>query len=124
MAHQLFYDCVWTKIIDEDVVRRNYTHGYAGTVDFDFFCQFANGIETVLIDWWLTDTGFLLKFKKFDKWRDAKEDGMAWDNDMIAFWESWLDVGYGKLYDEAWSELSAKHEEIRAVIETKAVAID
>lgn len=59
------------------------------------------------------------------------EDGIAWD--LIEFWETWHDVGYGgprkisekeKLfYDEARNKLLAKHEKIRATVEAKAVMI-
>ncbi len=50
ISHQLFYDCVWTKIVDDDVVRLNYTYRDLETVDSDFFCKLDYGIETVLYD--------------------------------------------------------------------------
>jgi hypothetical protein len=64
--------------------------------------------------------------------QDLMEDGIAWD--LIEFWETWHDVGYGEttreisekeklLYDEARNKLLAKHEKIRATVEAKAVMI-
>jgi hypothetical protein len=91
-----------------------------------------HGIETVLYDWWLADIDFFLDYEGFKEWQDVMEDGIAWD--LIEFWETWHDVGYGEttreisekeklLYDEARNKLLAKHEKIRATVEAKAMMI-
>jgi hypothetical protein len=127
ISHQLFYDCVWTKIIDDDVVRLKYADKYSETVDFDFFCELDHGIETVLYDWWLADIDFFLDYEGFKEWQDVMEDG-------VEFWDTWHDVSYGEtireifekeklLYNEARNKLLAKHEKIRATVEEKAVMI-
>lgn len=114
IAHQLFYDCVQTQLVEEDVVRLTYAHGHFEIVDLEFFSQLDDGIKTVLYDWWLADTDFLSKYKEFEEWRDVMEDMMDWDQ---------IDIGYGKMYNEMWTDLSAKHEKIRAAIEEEAVIL-
>ena len=36
--------------MDDDV---NYAHGPSETVDFNFFCDLDDGIDTSLYDWWV-----------------------------------------------------------------------
>ena len=132
ISHQLFYDCVWTRIVDDDVVRLNYADKYSETVNFDFFCKLNEGIGAVLYDWWLADIDFFLDYKEFKEWQDVMEDGIVWD--LIEFWETWHDVGCNEpareifekeklLCDEARDKLLAKHEKIRATVEAKAVML-
>ncbi|EEU34875.1 uncharacterized protein NECHADRAFT_88376 [Fusarium vanettenii 77-13-4] len=65
IAHRLFYDCVHTTIVDDDVVRVNYLDERPKCVNFDFFCELDDGVDTVLYDWWLTDVDFCLDYEEF-----------------------------------------------------------
>jgi hypothetical protein len=87
IAHQLFYDCVWTKLFaGEQMVRLRFAHGYCETVDFEFFCSLDDGIDTALSGWWLVDIDFFLRYKEFKSWQDVVEDGMI--SDLVEFWET------------------------------------
>lgn len=49
IAHQLFYDCLGPKILEEDVVKLQDANGKDyGRVDFTFFCELDDGVETTL----------------------------------------------------------------------------
>lgn len=130
VSHQLFHDCVRAKIIDDDVVRLKYEHGHTEIVDFQFFCDLDDGIDTSLCDWWLSDVDFFLDYEEFKKGREVAEDSMTWD--LIEFWETWHDVDYDgtikelsakeKLsYDEEKNKLLVGHEKKRVAIEAEAV---
>lgn len=132
VSHRLFHDCVRAKILDDDIVRLNYAHGDTEIVDFQFFCDLDDGIDTSLCDWWLADIDFYENYGEFKEWREVTEDSMTWD--LIDFWETWHDVGYdgtiselsgkGKLlYDVAEKKLLFKHEKKRAAIEEEAVKL-
>lgn len=132
ISHQLFHDCVHAKILNEDVVRLNYAYGYTKIVDFQFFCDLDDGINTALYDWWLSDIDLLLDHEEFKEWRDVMEDGMTWN--LIEFWETWHDVdGDGAvgelspkeklLYDKEKKRLLIEHEKKKADIEAEAVKI-
>lgn len=132
ISHQLFYDCVRVKILDEDAVRLKYAHGDTKIVDFQYFCDLDDGIHTSLYDWWLSDIDFFLDHQEFKEWRDVMEDSMTWN--LIDFWETWHDVdceGVIKelsakeklLYDKAKKKLLAERENKRADIEAEAVKI-
>jgi hypothetical protein len=60
ISHQIFHDCIRAKIVDDNVVRLNYRHGHTEMVDFQFFCDLDDGIDTNLCDWWLSDIDFFL----------------------------------------------------------------
>ena len=90
VSYQLFHDCVLVKIVDDDVVRLNYAHGHTKMVDFQFFCDLEDGIDTALCDWWLSDVDFFLDYKEFKKLREVTEDSII--RDLIEFWETWHDV--------------------------------
>jgi len=132
ISHQLFYDCVRAKIVDDDVVRLNYKHGHTEIVDFQFFCDLDDGIDTSLCDWWLSDIDFLLDYEEFKEWRDVTGDSMTLD--LIEFWETWHDVGCDRtikelsakemlLYNEAKNKLLVEHGKMRAAVEAEAVKI-
>lgn len=132
ISHRLFRDCVRAKILNDDVVRLNYAHEHTGIVDFTFFCDLDNGIETALYDWWLSNIDFFLDWEDFREWRDVTEDSMAWD--LIEFWETWHDVdcdGTIKelsakeklLYNKEKKKLLVEHEKKRAYVEAEAVKI-
>ncbi len=132
ISRQLFHDCVRVKIVDDDVVRLNYAHGHTEIVDFKYFCELDDGIDTSLCDWWLSDIDFFLDCEEFKEWRDVMEDSMTWN--LIEFWETWHDVdcdGTVKelsakeklLYDKEKKKLLVEHEKKRADIEAEAVKI-
>ncbi|KAL8882607.1 MAG: hypothetical protein Q9215_004064 [Flavoplaca cf. flavocitrina] len=132
VSHQLFHDCVWAKMMDDDTVRLNYEHGHTEIVDFQFFCDLDDGIDTSLCDWWLSDIDFFLDYEEFKQWREVIEDSMTWD--LIEFRETWHDVDYDgtikelsakeKLsYDVEKNKLLIEHEKKRAAIEAEAVKI-
>jgi len=132
ISRQLFHDCVRVKIVDDDVVRLNYAHGDTEIVDFKYFCDLDDGIDTSLCDWWLSDIDFFLDYEEFKEWRDVIEDSMTWN--LIEFWETWHDVdcdGAIKelsakeklLYDKEKKKLLVEHEKKRADIEAEAVKI-
>lgn len=132
VSHQLFYDCVRAKILDDDVIRLNYAHGHTKIVDFQFFHDLDDGIDTSLCDWWLSDIDFFLDYEEFKEWREVTEDSITWD--LIEFWETWHDVDYdgtikelsakeNLLHDEAKNKLFTEHEKKRAAIEAEAVKI-
>ncbi|PMD43676.1 hypothetical protein L207DRAFT_631740 [Hyaloscypha variabilis F] len=132
ISHQLFHDCVRAKIMSDDVVRLYYTHGDTEIVDFQFFCDLDDGINTSLCDLWLSDIDFFLDYEEFREWRDVTEDSMSWD--LIEFWETWHDVdcdGTVKelsakeklIYNEEKNKLLVEHEKKRAAIEAEAVKI-
>lgn len=68
VSHQLFRGCVRATITDNDVVRLDYAHGQMETVDFQYFRDLDNGIDTSLNEWWLADTNFFLDLQGFKKW--------------------------------------------------------
>ncbi|KAL8669126.1 MAG: hypothetical protein Q9168_006266 [Polycauliona sp. 1 TL-2023] len=132
VSHQLFHDCVWAKVMDDDTVRLNYDHGHTEIVDFQFCCDLHDGIDTSLYNWWLSDIDFFLDHEEFKQWREVTEDSMTWD--LIEFWETWHDVDYDgtikelsakeKLsYDVEKNKLLIEHKEKRAAIEAEAVKI-
>jgi hypothetical protein len=132
ISHQLFQDCVRTRIVNDDVVRLSYAHGDSEIVDFNFFCDLDDGIHTSLYDWWLSDIDFFLDYEEFEERRDVMEDSITWE--LIEFWETWHDVDYNGtfreisekeklLYDKIQNQLLVKHEEMRAAVEAKAVRI-
>lgn len=132
ISHQLFHDCVRAKIVDDDVVRLKYAHEQSEIVDFQFFCDLDDGIDTSLCDWWLSDIDFFLDYEEFEEWRDVTEDSMTWD--LIEFWETWHDVDCDGtirelsakeefLYNMEKNKLFVEHEKKRAAIETEAVKI-
>lgn len=59
ISHQLFYDCIHTRIDCEHRVELTYTNGnskFADSVDFVFFADELDlGIDIVLLDWWFTN---------------------------------------------------------------------
>ena len=132
VSHQLFHDCVRPEIMDNDVIRLNYAPGYTEIVDFQFFRDVVDGIDTSLCDWWLSDVDFFLDYEEFKKWREVTEDSMTWD--LIEFWETWHDGDYdGTIkelsakerlsYDEEKNKLLVGHEKKRVAIEAEAVNI-
>lgn len=132
VSHQIFDDCVRSKIKDDNLIRLDYAHDDTEIVAFQFFDDLDDGIDTSLNEWWLTDTDFVLDLEEFYEWREVMEDGMI--SDLIDFWETWHDVGHdgtiGKLsardqlsYDQEKNKRLLRHEETRAVVEAEAVRI-
>ena len=132
VSHQLFHDCVPAEIMDDDVVRLKYAHGHTEIVDFQFFCDLNDGIDTSLCDWWLSDVDLFLDYEEFKEWREVTEDSMTWD--LVEFWETWHDVDYdGTIeelsakerlsYDEEKNKLLIGHEKKRVAIEAEAINI-
>jgi hypothetical protein len=131
ISHQLFYDCVWTKIVGDDEVRIRFAHEErTKIVDFQFFCDLDDGISTSLCDW-LSDINFV-DCESLKELRDETEDNIAWE--LIDFWETWFEVDCDRtindlsakdqlLHDQAENKLLAKHEQMRADIEAEAVRI-
>lgn len=128
--HQFFNDCIWAKIVNDDVIRLNYAHEHVEIIDFQFFCDLNDEIDINLCDWWLSNIGFFLNYKKFQKWQKATKDDMTWD--LIEFWEFWHDVNYAETikkfsakkklsYDEKKNKILIEHEKKKAVIEAKVV---
>ena len=132
ISHQLFHDCVWVQIVVDDVVRLPFTHGCTETVDFRFFADLDEGINTSLYEWWLSDPDFQLDYEEFDEWRGVAEDSITWD--LIEFWEAWHDVerdgtivelsaNEKNVYESEKNNLLAEHERKRTDIEAKAVKL-
>ncbi|UKZ84834.1 uncharacterized protein TrAFT101_000722 [Trichoderma asperellum] len=134
VAHQLFFDCVSTKVPIDGcvVVVKKYGRNSSNMVDFDFFSELEDGIDTALHEWWLMDTEFCLDLNEFDEWRAEEEHGII--QDESDFWEAWYYPDFDGIAeepsererlarDEAWDKLSAKHEKIWQAIEARAVAI-
>ncbi|KIW21902.1 uncharacterized protein PV07_12688 [Cladophialophora immunda] len=132
ISHQLFHDCVRTTIVRDDVVRLEYLDRDTEMVDFQFFCDLDDGIDTTLYEWWLSDIDFYLDYEEFKELRDVAEDSMTWD--LIEFWEAWRDFNCDGtikelslreklLYDEEKKKLLVEHEKKRAAIEAEAVKI-
>ena len=132
ILNQLFHDCVRARIVDDDLVRLHYAHGHIEIVDFQFFRDLDDGIDTSLCDWWLSDIDFFLDCEEFKESRDMTEDSMTWD--LIEFWETWHDVDRdGTIkelsakenlsYDMEKNKLLVEHEKKRAAIEAEAVKI-
>ncbi|KAH8911991.1 hypothetical protein BR93DRAFT_42202 [Coniochaeta sp. PMI_546] len=119
IAHQLFHDCVWTRVVREHEMILKYAHGPTETVYADFFRQMNAGIETVLRDWWLADIDFFLDCEGFKEWRAVMEDIMV--DDLAELYEA--RNGPAEMYVKMRMEVSAKHEKIRADIEAEAVRI-
>jgi hypothetical protein len=92
IPHQLFYDCVWIKIVGDDVIVLRYADEEVTRYeDFDFWHLLEDGIDTSLYDWWLTAGNFLLDDDEFDEWRNVVEDNIL--DDLTEFWETWHDIG-------------------------------
>ena len=106
ISYQLFYDCVRTKVVREDMVELYYAHGYTDSVDLEFFCDLEDGMHTSLYLWWLADSEFQGDYAEFDEWRAVTEDSMT--EDLIEFWQTW----HGCAYDERTTveELSAEEK--------------
>ena len=132
VAYQLFHDCVRVRVLDDDVIEHKYAHRDTAMVDFQFCSDLADGVDTSLFEWWLSDIDFVLDYEEFKEWRAVTEDSMIWD--LIEFWETWHELDYdgtvvelctgGKpLHDLARKKLSIKHDENRAAIEKEAVKI-
>ena len=129
VSHQLFYDCVRAKIVDDDVVRLDYAHGHTEIVDFQFFCDLDDGINTTLYDWWLSGIDFSSDYEEFKEWREVTDASMT--EDLIEFWHDFdydgtikeLSAEEKLLYDEAKNKLLVGHEKKRTVIEAEAVKI-
>lgn len=130
VAHQLFYDCVRTKILEEDVVRLGDTHQPKRSefVDFNFFCALDDGIETALIDWWLADLDFCFENEEFQEYRGEMEDSIVWD--QVEFWEVWREANdssqrsrHISRCEMAYNKIIDRHREIRAAVEAQAVRI-
>lgn len=133
IAHTLFYDCIHTTIVDDDVVRVNYLDGRPECVNFDFFCELDDGVDTVLYDRWLADDRFFLDYEEFREQRDEIEDVIT--GNMMEFWEIWHDdVDYDGtvreiskkakvVYDKVMDKMMADHERMRAALEREAVRI-
>ena len=132
ISHQLFHDCVRVKIEDDDVVKLCYAHGHTEFVDFQFFGDLDEGIDTSLCEWWLSDIDFSLDCEEFYEMRDWIEDSMIWD--LVEFWETWHDVNRdGKIkklsakeklsYVKERNKLMVKHKKQRVAIEAEAVKI-
>ncbi|KFY05665.1 hypothetical protein V491_09069 [Pseudogymnoascus sp. VKM F-3775] len=138
IAHQFFSDCVQSKIRKDRMVMLKYAHEYtddasweqhAELVDFDFLLDIDAGIDTALCDWWLSD---IEDYEEFEKWRGEMEDSMGWE--LIKFRETWVEVdedgiirvmpaSEAVLFDEAWRQLSVKHEKQRAAIKAEGLRI-
>ncbi|KAI4262699.1 MAG: hypothetical protein L6R42_002129 [Xanthoria sp. 1 TBL-2021] len=132
IAYQLFHDCVYANILDDDVVKLHCAHGDVGIVDFQFFCDLEDGIDTCLYEWWLADIDFFQDHADFDEWRAGMEDAMIWD--LIDLWESWRVVdcdetsnepatGEEILYADVKKRVLIEHEKKRATIEAEALKI-
>jgi hypothetical protein len=132
ISYQLFYDCIRAKILDNDVVRLRYAHGHAEMVDFQYFCDLDDGIDTCLHDWWLTDIDNFTEYEEFKEQRDVIEDSMICD--LVEFWETWhyvncdgsieeLSAKGKSIYNKAKNKLMVEHEEKRASVEAEAVDI-
>lgn len=67
IAHQFFYDCTCPKIVDDDVIEITNSCGDRKFVDFIFFRDLDQGIDTALIDWWLSNCEPSSDFEEFDK---------------------------------------------------------
>jgi hypothetical protein len=105
IPYQLLYDCVEKRIVADDL---------------------EDGINTILYEWWLSDTEFLLYYNDFKEYRDMEEERIAWD--LIDFWETWHDLEtLGEmstlLYKEKRDQLLAKHKGIRADVEAEALRL-
>ena len=88
ISHRLWRDSVGVRDVDDEVVvRLYYAHGCTDIVDFEFFQDLEDGIDTALCEWWLSDVDFWADCQEFYSWRDVTEEGIAWD--LIDFWETW-----------------------------------
>ncbi|PON20064.1 hypothetical protein TGAM01_v211068 [Trichoderma gamsii] len=125
VAHQLFYDCVRIKVLDDYAVLVKCGDDFSNIVDFELFLELDDGIDTGLCEWWLTGTEFELNFSEFDEWRAEEEHDI---------WGTWYYPDYDGIAEEtsererllpnkAWDKLSTKHEKIRSAIEAEAVKI-
>jgi hypothetical protein len=132
ISHRLFRDCVRAKILDDDVVQLQYAHGCCEIVDFNFFCDMDDGIDTSLFDWWLLDIDLLLDYEEFEEWKCLIEDSTI--SDLIEFWETWHSVNHDGttkelsaseqlLYEKEENKLLVNHEKERAAVEREAVKI-
>ncbi|KAK4041204.1 hypothetical protein C8A01DRAFT_34722 [Parachaetomium inaequale] len=107
IAHRWYHDCV----------------GKYGNRD----SEMDRGVDTALVDWWLTDSDFVADYEDFQRWREAKVEEMAWEG--IEFWETWHGDGpFQHISDEGYSvwddpELSAIEDEMWEEIEEEAVRI-
>lgn len=112
VANQLFNDCAIS----------NFARKYPATTDSDFLRLFNDGIDTALIEWWLSDFDFLQKFGQFEEWQDIMTEMNIWN--MTDFWEDWVNVEYDDIHWElALEEMWTKQDEIDALIEEEAVKL-
>lgn len=85
ISYCLFNDCIWTEIYDDKEVKLQYGR-HTEIVDFNFFCELEDGIETSLLDWWLAGFDFYFDYEEFKEQEAAIEDDIAWE--QIEFYET------------------------------------
>jgi hypothetical protein len=131
ISHQLFYDCVWTKSVDDKMIALRYAdQDVIEYEDFEFWHLLEDGIDTSLYDWWLADGDSFPDYDEFDEWQDVLENDMI--DDLTEFLETWHDVDCDgtvkelsakqySVYVIAKKELLTDHERKRADIEAEAV---
>lgn len=122
VAHQLFSDCVCAKIMHDDVVKLYYMREHTEIVDFQYFCDLEDGIDTALCDWWLADLDFAHIYEAFKEWRAMTEDDMAWD--LIECWEVWHIANDGATKELSPQEMLSYAKAKNRLLEKKSAEIE
>ncbi|KAL8991809.1 MAG: hypothetical protein Q9169_007633 [Polycauliona sp. 2 TL-2023] len=133
ISRQLFQDCVGMTVLKAiGAFKLYYAHGPTEIVDFEYWNDLQDGIDTCLYEWWLADDEFNLRYAIFDEWRDMREESMV--SDFVDLWELWYKPDHGgaereispeeqSLCDLAQEKISVKHARITSEIEEEAIRI-
>lgn len=78
------------------------------------------GMETALIEWWLSDFDFITKYRQYEAWVSVLEDCM--EQDYIFFYGCMCDGMYSNPVERdcKLQEIEERHEDIEADIEYTA----
>jgi hypothetical protein len=125
IAYQLLCDCTRCYGIHDDNYYRLEYHGIKqdSWVDLDDLKFLDDGVDTVLIDWWLTSNEFVTNYEIYEEERCEIEHNISVQ--IEEFYDTWydeeLDERQQELCDKAWTSLLDDIARQRAVVEREAV---
>lgn len=114
VARRLSDDYSRTKAINERSVHLSFAHESSTVIDVEFLSDLAQGIGTILCDWWLADADFFIGLKAFEEWLDVLENLIK--PDYVDYFETWHD-------DKTEDSLLEKHAEVSDAIEARAIEL-
>jgi hypothetical protein len=104
------------RFIDEVYGRFRFKKAHRKWVDFE---QLHEGIHTALIDWWLSDSDFVMEYRQHEEWASVLEDCM--EQDYIFFDEDMYSDPVER--DQELQEIEIRHKLMREDIERAAIEL-